>query len=166
MHILVDASNRENLFIVSDRLTSVEFLRLLQRAFCALYLSALSIQHEAVTDPSIVTAKDQDLRIIQRETSHSIPWRPIIVPIHEADGLPSLLIQLLEPIQSLNRLQWLLIHGVPSANHIQVATVQYADRVVMAWLAKIGNLKPLVLGDLIHLALFGHFVGVLGANGI
>ena len=166
MHILVDTSHCEYLFIVSDRLTSVEFLGLFQGAFSALNLTALGIQDKAVTDPSIVASKDQDLRIIQWETSHRIPWRPVVVSIHEAHGLPSLLVELLEPIQSFNRLQWLLIHGVPPANDIQVATVKNTDRMVMSWLSQVGNLEPLVLGNLIDFALLGHLVRVLGAHGI
>ena len=61
MHILVNAADDENFLIVPYWLTSVEFFWLFKRAFHAFNLSILGVEHEAVTNPSIVSSKDHDL---------------------------------------------------------------------------------------------------------
>ena len=127
MHILVDAANYKYFLIVSNWLTSVEFLRLFERALHAFDLSILCIKNKAVTNPSIVTSKDHDLRVIKREAAHSVPCRPVVLPIHKAYWLPSLLVKLQESIKSLNLIQWLLIHRVSSANHIKVAVIKHTN---------------------------------------
>lgn len=72
MHVLVDAADNKDLVVVAHRLRSEELLWLFQAAFHALDLANLCVQREAVTDPAVVTAEDQDLRVVKREASHSV----------------------------------------------------------------------------------------------
>ena len=68
-------------------------------------------------------------------------------------------------IEALNRVQGLLILGVASTNHIEVATVKNADRMEVTRLSELSDLGPLVLGNFVHLTLLGRLIGVLRADG-
>ena len=61
VHVLVDAANDEDLVVVAHRLRSEELLWLFQAALHALDLAHLCVQREAVADPAVVSAEDQDL---------------------------------------------------------------------------------------------------------
>ena len=64
MHILVQVAEDEDFVIVADGLALKEFLRLLQGRFMLVNFIGLSVEDEAVGDPAVVTAEDQDFRVI------------------------------------------------------------------------------------------------------
>ena len=64
MHILVKVAEDEDFVVVADGLALKEFLRLLQRRFMLVNLIVLGVKDEAVGDPAVVTAENQDFRVI------------------------------------------------------------------------------------------------------
>ncbi len=64
MDVFIDAADHEDLLVVPDWLASIELLGFFQRAIHPVNLSILGVKQEAVRDPTIVSAKDHDLRVI------------------------------------------------------------------------------------------------------
>ena len=64
MHVLVEASYDENLVVVADWLGAVELLWFFERAIHSLDLTTLCVKREAVRDPSVISAKDQDFFVV------------------------------------------------------------------------------------------------------
>ncbi len=64
MHILVQTAETEHLVIVLDALAVEELLRLLQGAVHLGDLIILGLEAEYVGDPTVVTAKDEDLGVV------------------------------------------------------------------------------------------------------
>ena len=161
MHVLIDAADAEDFVVVSDGLRAEELLWLLQAALHALYLAHLCVQSEAVGDPAIITTEDKNLLVVQRETAHRVPGRPIVFTVDEDDGLPFLLVKITVAIQPLNAIQWLLILRVATTNHVKEAAIKNANRVEVAARVHLGDLGPPVLRDFIDFALFGGLIRVL-----
>ena len=68
MKIFVEASDHEYLFVVADWLGAEEFFWLFQWAFShSFYFIGLCIEIEAIADPAIITAENEDFRIIKSE---------------------------------------------------------------------------------------------------
>ena len=132
MHVLVDAANDEDLVVVPYGLRSEELLRLLQTTLHALNLPTLRVQCEAVADPAIVTSEYKNLRIIEREATHGVTCRPVILSVDVDYGLPFLLLQVTVAIEPLNAIQWLLILRIAPSNDVQVAAIKHTDGVVVA----------------------------------
>ena len=93
MHVLVDASHNEDFIIVAYRLSPKELLWLLKTALHAFNLANLGVEREAVADPAIISTKDQNLRVVEREAAHSVASRPIVLSIDVDDRLPLLLLK-------------------------------------------------------------------------
>ena len=161
MHVLVNAANTKDLVVVSDGLRAEELLWLFQAALHALNLTHLRVQREAVRDPAVVTAKDQYLRIVQREAAHSVARRPIVLPIDEDHRLPLLLVQIAIAVQSFNAVKGLFVLRVTPSNHVQESPIEHANGVEVPTRVHLSDLGPLVLRDFVHFALLGGLVGVL-----
>ena len=161
MHILVNAANTKDLVVVSDGLCAEELLWLFQAALHALNLTHLRVQREAVRDPAIVTAKDQYLRIVEREAAHSVSRRPVVLPIDEDHRLPLLLVQIAIAVQSFNAVEGLFVLRVTPTNHVEEAPIEHANRVEVPAGIHLSDLGPLVLRNFVHFALLGGLVGVL-----
>ena len=164
MHVLVDAADDEDLIVVADGLRAEEFLWLLQGALHALDLAQLRVEREAVRNPAVVAAKDEDFGVVEREATHGVARRPVLLFVSKHHRLPLLLLQVTVAVESFNAAQGLLVLRVPSADDVEVAAIEDADGVEVARLGHLGDLSPLVLGHLVHFALLGRLVGVLGAN--
>ena len=165
MHVLVQAAYHKYLFVVPDWLSPIEFFWLLQSA--VLHPShgrGLGVEAVAVADPAVVASKDQQFVVIESKTAKGVSWRPSVVLINDRHQLPLLLGQVLATIQALNGLQWGLIHGVPSSNYIQELGLKDSDGVVVSWLIHISDFVPLILRDVVHLALPRSLVRVLRAD--
>ena len=76
MHVLVEASHDENLVVVTNWLGAVELLWFLERAIHSLDLATLCVKREAVRNPSVVSAEDQNFLVVESKAAHSITWRP------------------------------------------------------------------------------------------
>ena len=161
MHILVNAANTKDLVVVSDGLCAEELLWLFQAALHALNLTHLRVQREAVRDPAIVTAKDQYLRIVEREAAQSVSRRPVVLPIDEDHRLPLLLVQIAIAVQSFNAVEGLFVLRVTPTNHVEEAPIEHANRVEVPAGIHLSDLGPLVLRNFVHFALLGGLVGVL-----
>ena len=94
VYVLVDAADHEYLVIVAHWLGPEELFRLLERAFHALDLTNLRVQREAVRNPAVVSAEDQNLRVIEWEATHRVAGRPVVFTVDEYDRLPPLLFQI------------------------------------------------------------------------
>ena len=132
MHVLIDAADAEDFVVVSDGLRAEELLWLLQAALHALDLAHLCVQSETVGDPAVIATKDKNLLVVQRETAHRVPGRPIVLTVDEDDGLPFLLVKVTVAVQPLNAIQWLLILRVATADHVKEAAIKNANRVEMS----------------------------------
>ena len=68
MQVLVEAPHHEYLLVVSHRLRPEELLWLLERALAhPLNLASFGVEIEAVTDPSIVSSKNQNFTVVERK---------------------------------------------------------------------------------------------------
>ena len=132
MHVLIDAADAEDFVVVSDGLRAEELLWLLQAALHALDLAHLCVQSEAVGDPAVIATKDKNLLVVQRETTHRVPGRPIVLTVDEDDGLPLLLVKITVAVQTLNAIQGLLVLRVTTADNVKEAAIKNANRVEMS----------------------------------
>ena len=162
MHILIQAPHHEHLVVIVHRLSSKEFLRLLQAALLPLNLILLRIIHIAVRDPTLIPTKYQQLRIWECKRAYSIPRWPLIILICNFKQLPLLLLTI--GVQPLNRIQRCLCHRISAPYHIQVSRLKHWDRVIVSTLMQLTNLSPLILGYIIYLTSLGCVVGVLTPN--
>ena len=162
--IFVDAADDEEFVVIADGLGSEELFWLLERAFHAFDLSNLGVESEAVRDPTVVSSKDQDLRIIECEATNSISGRPVVLAVDKNDWLPLLLIQITIPVESLNSVERLFVLRVTSSNNIKMAAIKDTNRVVVSRLGKLSNLGPFVFGNFIYFAFLCCLVWVFRAN--
>lgn len=107
MHILVQVAEDEDFVVVADRLALKEFLRLLQGRLMLVNLIGLGVEDEAVGDPAVVTAEDQDFRVInQREAAQGVTCGPLLVLVYQRNNLPFLIFErsgtTLETIKTLD----------------------------------------------------------------
>lgn len=165
MQIFVQTANNKDLFVVLDRLGPKELFWLLQATLVhSQDHVAFSVEIETIADPTIVTAKNQNFRIVQSKRSKCVPWWPRIVFIYNRNRFPLLFVKVSITVKSFNRLKRRLIHWIAPTDDVYVATVMDRDCVVVPWLSQIANLKPLVLRDIVNFALFRCFVGVFRTN--
>ena len=165
MHVLVEAADGENLFVVLDGLGSEEFLRFLEAAVLhACDGVRLCVQAVAVGDPAVVAAEHDNFSVVQRKGAQCVTRRPCIVLVDERHWLPLLLIQVQVTVKPLDGVQRGLVHRVAPTDDVEEATVMYSASVVVAGLVHISDLLPLVLRDVIHLALLACLVWIFAAN--
>ena len=72
MDVLIDAADDENFVVVADRLRAEELLWLLEGALHAFDLAHFCVQGEAVGDPTVVAAENQDFGVVQGEAAHGV----------------------------------------------------------------------------------------------
>ena len=130
--ILVDAAHNEYLVIIAYWLGAEELFRLFERAIHALDLILLGVEGKAIRDPSIVSAKDQNLAIVQCEATHGVAGTPVVFTVDEIDHFPSLAIKFSAAIQSLNAIKRLLVLRIAATNNVDEAILKNADRVIVA----------------------------------
>mmetsp|Transcript_25042 Transcript_25042/g.31340 ORF Transcript_25042/g.31340 Transcript_25042/m.31340 type:complete len:246 (-) Transcript_25042:854-1591(-) len=164
MHVLVDAANDEDFVVVADGLGAEKLLGLLEGAVHALDLVLLGVESEAVGDPAVVATKDEDLAIVEGEAAHSVACTPIVLTVHEVELLPSLVFQVTAPVKALDAVQGLLVLRVAATDDVDVARLEHANGVIVSRLVELGDLRPLVLGNLVNFALLGGLVRELGAD--
>lgn len=107
MHIFVKVPENENFIVVADGLALKELLRLLQGCLMLVNLVGLGVEHEAVGDPAVVTAEDQDFRVIDEgEAAQGVSRGPLLVLVYKWHNLPFLIFKrsraALETIKTLN----------------------------------------------------------------
>jgi len=165
VNVLVDAAHDKYLVVIADGLRAEELLWLFQGTVHAFDFANLCVQREAVRDPAVVAAENEDLGVIQGEAAHSVASRPVVLAVYKDYGLPLLLFQVAVAVQPLNRVQRLFVLRVSASDDVEVAAVEHANGVVVTRGVELSDLHPLVLGDFIHLALLGRLVWVLRADG-
>ena len=166
VHVFVQTSHHEDLVVVVNWLRSEELLWLLQRALVLLNFIRFRVEAEAVADPALVTAKNQNLSLSQHERANRVTRRPLVVLVDEVELLPPLVVNVRKAVQSLNRVQRGLCLAVSARDREQVPVLHYAQRVEVSALVKFSDLVPLVLGDVVELSLARHVVRVLGADSV
>ena len=72
MHVLVKTAHDEDFVVVAHWLGPEKLLWLFERALHPFDLAALGVEREAVRDPSIVSAKDQDLLVVEGKATHGV----------------------------------------------------------------------------------------------
>ena len=107
VHILVQVAEDEDFVIVADGLALKEFFWLLQGRFMLVNFIGLSVEDEAVGDPAVVTAEDQDFGVIdQREAAQGVTCGPLLVLVYQRYNLPFLIFErsgtTLEAIKTLD----------------------------------------------------------------
>ena len=83
MYILIKASNTEYFVVVMDRTRLKELLWLLEGTLHPLDLVCLSVETEAIRDPALIPAKDQDFSIIESKATHSVSRRPVTLSVND-----------------------------------------------------------------------------------
>ena len=161
MDVLVDAANNEDLLVVLNRLGAEEFLGLLERAIVPLHLILLCVECEAVADPAVVSAEDEDFLVVEWEAAHGVAGTPVVLAIGELDWLPARLEKVVASVKTLNTIEGLFVLGIAATNAVNVAVLEYTDSMVVARLGELSDLGPLVLGHFIDLTLLGSLVRVL-----
>ena len=164
VHILVNWPNCENLVIMPHWLASKEFFRFFQSTIHALNLTRLRIQQETVGNPAIISAKDQNFRLVQWERTNGVPCHPEAFFVCNCDWLPLSFFKVSATVKSFEGVKRLVFVRVATADHIQVAIVKHANRMEMSSRVQFSNLGPLVLGNLIHFTLFGDLLGIFGSS--
>lgn len=123
MHVLVDATDNKDLFVVLDGLGTEKLLGLLERAFTPLHFVLLDVECVAITDPAIVSAEDKDLFIVESEAAYRVACAPVVLTVGELDGFPASLEEVAARIETLNAIEGLLILGVTAANAVDIAVL-------------------------------------------
>lgn len=132
MDIFINTADDKYFLVVFDRLGTEEFLWLLERAFVAFDFIRLRVKGEAVGDPTIVTSKNEDFFVIEREAAHCVACTPVIFTIRILDLIPLVLEKVSGTIEPLNRFERLLVLGVSAANYIDKAIFKDTNRMVVA----------------------------------
>ena len=114
VYVFVQTAHHEDLVVVVNWLRSEELLWLLQRALVLLNFIRFRVEAEAVADPALVTAKNQNLSLSQYERANRVTRRPLVVLVDEVELLPSLVVNVRKAVQSLNRVQRGLCLAVPA----------------------------------------------------
>ena len=164
MNIFVEAANNEDLVVVADGLWSEELFRFLERAFHTFDLTALRVQGEAIWNPSVVTTEDEDFRVVEWKTAHGVSCWPEVVLVDDLNRFPLLLFKITKSIKALDRVKWRFVLRVSTTNHIKVAIVQDADRVVMSGRVQFTDFGPLVLCHIVDFTFFRSVIWIFGTD--
>ena len=165
MDIFVNTANNEYFFVVLNWFGSEELLRFLQRAFIALNLISFRVKCEAIGNPAVVAAENENLLIVKGEAAHGISSTPITLTVCKLNLLPSLVHKVIAAVKALNAVEWLFILGITTANHIDEAVFEDTSGMEVTRLIQLFNFGPFVFGNLVHFTFSGCFVRIFRAYG-
>ena len=124
MHVMVQGSDNKDLVVVLHRLRSVKLLRFLQSALqLSDFVIVFRMQNVTVRNPTIISSKNDDFTVIHSKRPESISRTPRPILVDQLDGLPSLRLDGLEPVQPFHCVQCRLSERVSSSRHVDVSAI-------------------------------------------